>query len=178
MVGANNGNETDSKHTVYKSGMTEWCGNCHPDFMSEETTNHVHPVGVDMGSTVAAVYNAYISSDEIIGGVQATSYWGLVPFEAVNVDLDAIDTRDYTMGPDGVDQVMCLTCHRSHASAFSDAGRWDFAETFIADSRPDGSEDGATPEDVANKYYEYTFEQNQRSLCNKCHIKDEFDAGY
>ncbi len=25
-VGATNGNETDVKHTVYKSGMSEWCG--------------------------------------------------------------------------------------------------------------------------------------------------------
>ncbi len=172
------GNETDSRHTVYKSGMSEWCANCHGDFLSDNTSNHVHPVGEDMGSTVASVYNAYISSDEIVGGAQATAYWGLVPFEAVNVDLDAIDSTNYTMGPDGNDQVMCLTCHRAHASAFPDAGRWDFTETFIADSHPVGTETGATPEDVANKYYEYTFVQNQRSLCNKCHIKDAFDAAY
>ncbi|MEZ4387254.1 MAG: cytochrome c3 family protein [Candidatus Krumholzibacteriia bacterium] len=177
MVGGG-GNETNARHTVYKSGMTEWCGNCHPNFMSQETSNHVHPVGVDMGSTVADVYNAYISTDEIVGGSEATSYWGLVPFEAVNADLESVDSTNYTLGPQGTDQVMCLTCHRAHASAFSDAGRWDFAETFIADSRPDGSEDGATPEDVANKYYEYSFVQNQRSLCNKCHIKDQFDADY
>ena len=29
--------------------------------------------------------------------------------------------------------------------------------------------------DVDRKYYGYTFAPTQRSLCNKCHIKDQFD---
>ncbi len=140
------------------------------------TTNHVHPVGEDMGGVVAATYNAYISTDQIVGGNIATAYRGLVPFEAVNVDLAAINPMNYTQGPDGVDQVMCLSCHRAHASAFPDAGRWDFGATFIVDSHPMTGDGGATADDVTNKYYQYTFVENQRSLCNKCHIKDEFDG--
>ncbi len=83
------------------------------------------------------------------------------------------------MGPTSADHVMCLTCHRSHASAFPDIGRWDFTVEFIAESHPmDTTLYTATPEDIANKYYNYAagFDPDQRSLCNKCHYKDQFDG--
>jgi predicted CXXCH cytochrome family protein len=174
------GQETDLAHTVYKSGMSEWCANCHEMFHADNTTNFVHPTGEAMGSTVAAAYNAYISSDEVVGGDPATSYMGLVPFEAVNVDLDSedFDSQNYTQGPTGVDQVMCVSCHRAHASPFSDMARWDMGETFLADSHPASLDEGATQDDLDNMYYNYTFVQNQRSLCNKCHVKDFGDSEY
>ena len=169
--------ETNLAHTVYKNGMSDWCANCHDQFHSPNTTNFVHPTGVDMGSTVAAIYNAYISSDDLTGGDVGTSYMGLVPFEAVNVDFDdpQFDSTDYTQGPTGVDQVMCLSCHRAHASPFNDMARWDMSETFLIDSHPAGLDEGATQNDLDNMYYNYTFVQNQRSLCNKCHAKDYGD---
>lgn len=170
-VGATNGNETNAKHTVYKSGMSEWCANCHPNFHSDVTNNFVHPEG-DMGSTIAGAYNAYVSTDNMTGGSVATSYWGLTPFEAVNVNLASIDPMNYTQGPTSVDQVMCVTCHRAHASAFPDAGRWDFHAEFIVDSHPMATDGGVGANDATYKYYQYTFVNNQRSLCNKCHLKD------
>jgi hypothetical protein len=62
---------------------------------------------------------------------------------------------------------MCLTCHRAHASSAADAGRWDFQVTLLHE---DGAESGSyqIPDPYAST--------NQRSLCNKCHNKDEFDA--
>ena len=176
-VGANNGNETDAKHTIYKSGMGDWCANCHTNFHSDNTTNFVHPIDEALDG-LADNYNAYVSSDDLTGGSQATAYWGLVPFEAVNVDFATADPKNYTMGPAANDQVTCITCHRAHASAFEDAARWDMAETFITDSHPQLTDTGATADDVTNKYYQYTFVENQRSLCNKCHVKDLGDAGY
>ncbi len=168
--------ETDEHHTIYKSGMSEWCANCHSGMHDPSTTNFVHPTSDDLGTAVANTYNGYISSDAVTGGDPATAYWGLVPFEAVNVDLALADPENYTQGPEPQDQVMCLSCHRSHASAFADAGRWDFGATFIADSHPLITDGGATADDVANKYYLYTFVDNQRSLCNKCHAKDAGDG--
>jgi hypothetical protein len=165
------GDETNAKHTVYKAGMSEWCANCHTDFHSENTNNFVHPEG-DMGSTVASAYNAYVSTDNPTGGSSNSAYWGLVPFEAVNVDLSTVSTTNYTQGPTGVDQVMCVSCHRAHATAFPDIGRWDFAETFIGDSHPQGTDGGVGPNDASYKYYQYTFVNNQRALCKKCHVKD------
>jgi len=173
--------ETDIQHTVYKNGMSDWCANCHGEFHSEETGNSVHPTRA-MGSTIVASYNAYQNSDQVTGGSQPTSYMGLVPFEAVNIDLDAVDPENHTEGPlASADKVMCLTCHRSHASAFGDAARWDMGETFIADSHPNADDITPLQSDIDNKYYNYTFVQNQRSLCNKCHVKDfgdrEFQSG-
>ncbi|MEZ4652413.1 MAG: hypothetical protein R3E12_02110 [Candidatus Eisenbacteria bacterium] len=46
------------------------------------------------------------------------------------------------------------------------AGRWDFNVTGLAE---DGHESGSYT--IPNPYDEF-----QRSLCNKCHKKDEFDA--
>jgi predicted CXXCH cytochrome family protein len=172
------GEETNAMHTVYKNGMSDWCANCHTDFHSDNTTNFVHPTGEELGSTVAANYNAYVSSDQITGGSAATAYLGLVPFEDVDVDLETVDTENYTAGPTGVDQVMCLSCHRAHASPFGDAARWDMAETFLVDSHPNTGDIDFVQSDVDNAYYNYTFVTNQRSLCNKCHVKDAGDAPY
>lgn len=169
------GNETDAQHTVYKSGMAQWCANCHVNFHSDETNNFVHPEG-DMGSAIAGNYNAYINTDDQTGGDQATAYRGLIPFEAVNVDLETVDATNYTLGPTSVDQVSCVTCHRAHASAFDDIGRWDFDTLFMVDSHPQATDGGVGPNDATNKYYQYTFVNNQRSLCNKCHVKDFEDA--
>ena len=130
-----------------------------------------------MGSTIAGNYNAYISSDDLVGGNASTSYMGLVPFEAVNVDLTTADPSNYTQGPTSQDQVMCLTCHRAHASAFGDAARWDMGETFLIESHPNDGDIDFIQSDVDNKYYNYTFVTNQRSLCNKCHGKDYGDQG-
>ncbi len=172
------GIENDLQHTVYKSGMSDWCANCHDAFHSGNTTNIVHETGVGLGQDIADIYNAYISSDNLIDGVQASSYRGLVPFEVVNVDFTdpLFDSENYTEGPEAGDQVMCLTCHRAHASPFSDMARWDMGETFLADSHPAEEAEGATLDDLNNMYYDYTFPVNQRSLCNKCHAKDFGDA--
>lgn len=170
--------ETNLAHTVYKSGMGEWCANCHETFHSDNTTNFVHPVSEDLNG-LADNYNAYVSSDDQTGGSQLTAYWGLVPFEDIDVDLETVDTENYTAGPAANDQVMCVTCHRAHATAFPDIGRWDFGATFIVhDSHPQLTDGGATQDDIDNMYYDYTFVSNQRSLCNKCHVKDAGDGPY
>jgi hypothetical protein len=170
------GEETNSAHTIYKSGMSAWCANCHENFHSEATTDFVHPQEHLNGLSNA--YNAYVSTDDQTSGGVATSYWGLVPVEFVNVDLTSADSANWTQGPSANDEVMCLTCHRAHASAFTDAGRWDFNVTFIADSHPLITDGGATQADIDNMYYDYTFVTNQRSLCNKCHTKDLGDEPF
>ncbi len=85
----------------------------------------------------------------------------MVPFEDLDVTLHS------TEGPSADSQIMCLTCHRAHASSAPNAGRWDFLVTFLAD---DGIASGSYA--LANPYGNL----NQRSLCNKCHIKDLYDG--
>jgi len=178
--------ETDSRHTDYGSGMSEWCATCHKTFLSANNSTMKHPAGNDeeLGG-LADNYNYYKATGEVNAGGQATAYLALVPFERGEGATLASDT---TMGPNSAANVQCLSCHRAHASAFKNIGRWDFTVEFLADSHPNGNgppvdpatdppePDGSTAEDKLNSYYGRViatdFNPYQRSLCNKCHLKD------
>ncbi len=155
------GAESSSNHTAYKGGMSAWCANCHGDFHNEADGRLVHPSGSAIGGAVAEAYNLYNGSEDPNGGTQATAYLAEVPFQ------DPSMTSDSTAGPSAASQVMCLTCHRAHASSAQDAGRWDFNITFLHE---DGEESGSYQ--IPDPYNSL----NQRSLCNKCHVKDGDDA--
>ena len=163
------GVESNSNHTAYQGGMSAWCGNCHGDFHNNAAAL-IHPSGVPLGSDIASAYNAYNGTTDCVNnpaasglpcgtGTQPTAYLAQVPFE------DPANTTTSTAGPSSGSVVMCLTCHRAHATSSPDAGRWDFNVTLLDE---DGVESGAFA--LPNPY-----DANQRSLCNKCHSKDEFD---
>jgi len=153
------GAESNSNHTAYHSGMSGWCGNCHGDFHNVGTTLK-HPTDEGLGGTISTNYNLYNGTEDQTGGAQATAYLAAVPFE------DGAMTTTSTAGPSATSTVMCLTCHRAHASSAPNAGRWDFSVTLLEE---DGLESGsyAIPDPYSSP--------NQRSLCNKCHVKDVND---
>ena len=153
------GTESSSNHTAYKGGMSAWCGNCHGDF-HDNNTDLIHPTGSTLGGSIATTYNLYNGTDDITGGVAATAYLAEVPFE------DAANTTSSTAGPTAGSFVSCVSCHRAHGSSAPDAGRWDFSVTLLHE---DGDESGSY--EIPDPYGSI----NQRSLCNKCHKKDEFD---
>ena len=167
-------NSYDGATTRYASGMSDWCANCHTDYLSSPTK---HPVNEPLNG-LTSNYNSYVATGDFTG-TQATSYDELVPFEnltaATGADLDLTSTAGPATA--GAGQVMCLTCHRAHASAHNNAGRWDFEVELIAESHALASLDvpaTAAPyyrngvvADVATEYGHY-----QRSLCNKCHVQD------
>ena len=158
-IGASTSNpESNTNHTGYHSGMSAWCANCHGDYHNN-STQMVHPSGVALGADIAQAYNLYAGTDNPTGGSQATAYIAVVPFE------DPANTTTSTTGPSSTSKVSCVTCHRAHASTGPNIGRWDFALTFLAD---DGIESGSFA--LPNPYT-----VNQRSLCNKCHVKDAGD---
>jgi hypothetical protein len=156
------GNETPTSHTAYQSGVSAWCGNCHGNF-HDNSTQLIHPSGQTLGGTIATNYGLYNGTAQWGTGNPATSYIAMVPFE------DPANTTTSTAGPSAGSVVMCLTCHRAHASSAMDAGRWDFNVTFLSE---DGDESGSyrIPDPYADP-------GNQRSLCNKCHVQDRFDLG-
>jgi len=167
--------ESDTKHVDYGSGMSEWCGNCHADFLNDR---YKHPAGNNekLSQNIIDNYNSYIRTGNM-QGTRSDAYLALVPFERGITDVDLLDPWS-TAGPEpsGNANVMCLTCHRAHASAFSNIGRWDFSATFLYDSHPQYGDDGATGDDVFNSYYGRDivadFGEYQRQLCNKCHVQD------
>jgi hypothetical protein len=151
--------EGNANHTAYQGGMSAWCGNCHGDFHNNNT-KLIHPSGSTLGGGIAQAYNLYNGTSDQTGGVQATAYLAAVPFE------DAANTTTSTAGPTASSQISCITCHRAHATSAPDATRWDMNVTFLHE---DGVESGSYA--IPDPYNDL----NQRSLCNKCHNKDEGD---
>jgi hypothetical protein len=166
--------ETDVSHPAYGANMGEWCAGCHGDYIND---NHKHPSGNgEFLNGQASNYNSYVATGDFTG-VQATSFDALVQYERQETD-NALLLADVTStaGPDSSDNVMCLTCHRAHASAFNNITRWDMEHELLAESWPTAQnlvDMGAVPNadyygrDIATEYGEF-----QRSLCNKCHAKD------
>jgi cytochrome c553 len=166
--------ETDASHVAYGQGTSEWCASCHAAYTGDPTK---HPSGnLEVLNGQASNYNSYVATGDFTG-VQATAYTALVPFELQETDtatlLAAVTS---TAGPDSSDNVMCLTCHRAHASAFNNITRWDMEHELLADGWPTAANlvaMGALPNsdyygrDIATDFGDY-----QRSLCNKCHVQD------
>ncbi len=153
------GVESNASHTAYKGGMSAWCGNCHGDFHNNNT-KLIHPSGQTIGGAIATAYGLYNGTAHYATGNPATSYLSQVPFE------DPTMTPTSTEGPTASSQVSCITCHRAHATSSLNATRWDYTQTLLG---TDGVESGSYA--LPNPYND----PNQRSLCNKCHVKDEGD---
>ena len=149
--------ESLTLHTAYQSGMSAWCGNCHD-------TYHDHHVGEDpfehpsdhtLGGRIVSIYNAYDGASNPRSGVRELAYLPAVPFQSADASVTS------TAGPTrGGDQVMCLTCHRAHASSAPAAGRWDFNVERLDQ---DGQVSGSYP--IPNPYADAA----QGQLCAKCH---------
>jgi predicted CXXCH cytochrome family protein len=168
---------------AYGQGMSEWCANCHGSIHnSDYPTNLRHPAGndADLTTAIADNYNAYVNTGDKTG-TSSDSYLALVPFETGQAydaipALDAVQTS--TVGPAATDNVMCLSCHRAHATAFESMLRWDYqASPFMVLASGDYHlpDIGLTQEQVVAGYYNKPaadFGAYQRSLCNKCHDKD------
>lgn len=172
--------ETDTNHTDYGSGMSEWCANCHVGFTADGSSSHRHPSSNDAHlNGFSAVYNSYITSGNLTRVDPAVAFDRLVPFERgvidTNNDGEADDFTNLfaanTNGTDTNSNVMCLTCHRAHATAWPDSLKWDPDEELIAHSAaladPLFAAQAYYGDDVAVRYSDY-----QRSLCNKCHAQD------
>ncbi len=89
-----------------------------------------------------------------------------------------------TRGPNGDAQVMCLSCHRAHASGWDGMTRWNMTSEFIvANGKFPGDDDfasapfaqGRTAQEIRKTFCDRPasrFAGYQRSLCNKCHVRD------
>lgn len=180
----NRSEATAQTHVAYGSGMSDWCGNCHMG-MNDSTgaangnSGHPHPVNKAIGATMAGIYNAYVGSGNLTG---ANGYSSLVPVE--------MDTTDYTvikpaasssnggsyLAATATAKVMCLSCHRAHASGFASMTRFNVAgSTTDANSNYVLASGMTTTLQAAAAYYQNssaTFGANTKQLCNKCHNKD------
>lgn len=146
--------ETATTHTAYLAGVSAWCANCHGDYHAPGSgSSFIHPVDEPLGP-LAYAYGAYDGTRHPHGGAAATSYLPQVPFE------DPANAADGARGPNAGSRLMCLSCHRAHASSAPAAGRWDFNLTRLDD---DGRISGSYP--LPNPFPG----PEQGPLCAKCH---------
>ena len=182
---------------AYGSGMSEWCGNCHGLILNNAadiTSKHTHVAGANAkldtqivgdSATIASYYQGYVNSGETTGGAATAAYLALVPYEmgtdtSTSDLLAAVGSQDASSALGG--NVMCLSCHRAHATGFDSMTRFDMQSQFTTDS--DGTSyaylasDGNSHADTTayltaayNGLPASTFGPSQRTLCNKCHAK-------
>jgi len=187
----------------YGSGMSEWCSNCHGkmhdgSYVSGATSQaegfNVHPAGngAKLTAAIAGNYQTYVATGNM-NGTAATSYNELVPFETGSTDYSAMKLLAASaaggaaipaagqVGPDTTSNVMCLSCHRAHASGFSSMLRYADTEFVTTDAAGNGtgatvySTTATTANDTQTAYYNRpatVFPAYQRMICNKCHAKD------
>lgn len=152
--------EMNDNHVAYRSGMSEWCANCHGEYHNTSYPAVLkHPSGSPIGAAIAANYNRYQGTGHFTGD-GSDAYLPMVPVE------DPMIGTGYRGPVSGTSKVMCLSCHRAHASPVPNAGRWDFNITSWAEA---GVRSGAYK--LPNPY-QHTSGDRQRSLCNKCHALD------
>jgi len=189
---------------AYGQGMSEWCQNCHTtihptqaDLQAASTTAFKHPSGASAKLATkgeSSIYSQYVRTG-VLTGSQATSYTSLVPYEEgiadrATLSLHAASDGFYTAGPspNGPEQVMCLSCHRAHASGWDHAMRWNMpanSTIVFGGSWPgvDAVGDAALPANAQGRYRADTraamydrdpsiYSPYQKVLCNKCHAQD------
>jgi predicted CXXCH cytochrome family protein len=175
---------------AYGSGMGDFCGTCHPDMHSTAGILR-HPTEQVMSGAIQGNYNSYVKSGDMTG-TQATSFLSLVPWEeglaysAANVATlksHAVINDTQLGGPTGAATVMCLSCHRAHASGFPESQKAQIESPFIiqdgiypgSDNAQSSIARGHSSQETAAAYYNRNvtkFSGYQLSLCNKCHAKD------
>lgn len=164
-----------------------WCATCHPQMHS--SGNYVHPVDQSLGSAVMTNYNAYVKTGDLTGSA-ATAFTSLVPFAENTGDIPTLQSHakndnTFLNGPGSSDKVMCLSCHRAHASGWPEALRWNMEGEFMVynslypgtDTTPSVPQfaRGRLGAETQAAYYDRPvtqFASYQRVLCNKCHAKD------
>jgi hypothetical protein len=192
-------------HVAYGSGMSEWCANCHPGMHNDTTwtgnapAGSVHPAGngAKLGATIAANYNTYVSSGIMTNTDNTKAYSTLAPFESGNgqtlndyttMKALAINTDTKDQSAQATSNVMCLSCHRAHASAWESMVRYNLGNEFmtIADTATNAAvyadtnsnaavSQGYSTTQAQTAYYgrpATVFGPYARNYCNKCHAKD------
>ncbi len=190
----NRSERTADVRVAYGAGMSEWCRNCH-GFMHDGSTPGAfsHPAGNDArlnAGNALQVYNTYVRSG-VLTGMQSTSYTSLVPYEEGTVDRStlashAVSDGSVRSGPStGRETVMCLSCHRAHATAWEHALRWNNppAGYIVVEGSwpgidapgrarlPEFAQGRTRAETEAAMYGRdaTSFGEYQKVLCNKCH---------
>jgi hypothetical protein len=108
--------ESTSNHNVYKGGFSNWCSSCHPNFHGADESDPDTGNGSDLirhptHTAIGDMNTKYGSYSYLYPLIKVGGNWTKTSQGSGNVAT--------------TDEVMCLTCHKAHASANPDALRWD-----------------------------------------------------
>jgi len=122
------------------NGTTAFCTGCHGNFHTQQENNQWvrHP-------SDAVIPNEREYAD---AGGPGNPYDPLSPVAKPTIDT----TPDTTVAPDA-DMVMCLSCHRPHATPYPDLLRWDYDNMVAAGTASDDNYTGC--------FYCHTLKDNQ-----------------
>ncbi len=191
-------NNVGQTFVAYGAGMSEWCANCHTNFVQSGYTSGMaglrHPAGnaSDLPPSIASNYNAYVTSGIVTNVTPANAYSTINPFEVGTNDFSVLKARANLATTDrsatATNNVACVSCHRVHAGGFESMLRFYYLNEFmtIGDSAGNASYEtntlsngnrsgGLTPAQITQAYYGRTaqvFGPWARMRCNKCHGKD------
>jgi hypothetical protein len=171
--------ESDLNKNVYRGGFSSFCSTCHGNFHGgageTRTTDNGktrangewlrHPTSVKMneaGSSYGiSTYTKQVSNTQTTAPNPVGYDW---KYPLVQPDADftvssAVAAAGNSLTAIGDDRIMCLTCHRAHASQFENMTRWDTnAHSFIADGATDFAGETSNGDNIAYG-------------CGKCHQK-------
>jgi hypothetical protein len=173
-------------------GVGQWCAQCHAKMHMNVTNGaiNVHPNDQALGANVSGIYNNYVKTGNMGGGA-GSGYTSLIPVAYDNINTNSALLGHFTTGAQVTsnDRVMCLSCHRAHASGFDYMLRFPIVEVMTIDDGTGAATywkggtnaatvslvSGLTVAEMQAALYDRpasNFAVEQRALCNKCHGKD------
>lgn len=167
--------ESDTNKNVYRGGFSAFCSACHGNFHggSDETSAHDngrnringawvrHPSNLRLAASSEYGIAAYTA---VVGNTQGTNpnppgYDWKYPLVKADYDFSvkSAEASGQFRNVSGDDRIMCLTCHKAHATQFRNMTRWDTsAHAFIRNGETDFSGEASSGDNPAYG-------------CGKCH---------
>ncbi len=108
------------------SNISQWCGTCHDSFYGDSNTGTASPYTRHATGNPTTAHN--------LSAVDYTNYSGVTeasrfPAEdsATSATANSSNTTNKAAGNESADGVLCLSCHKAHATANTDSLRWSYA---------------------------------------------------
>jgi hypothetical protein len=122
-----NGYEGDMTHSRIDT-ISYFCGECHAKFHPHQNLGGKFEVG-QVYSTVWIRHPSDIAFFTIHGGFAGSEYQGYVQYSLeAPVAFENPTGRETEVDENSI--VMCLSCHRAHASPYRSILRWDYENMF------------------------------------------------
>ncbi|MBI5576057.1 MAG: hypothetical protein HY896_06795 [Deltaproteobacteria bacterium] len=172
--------ESDTNKNVYRGGFSSFCAVCHGDFHGGNGENRNadndktrsgdawirHPTNVTMDRSTGSkygidTYNAAVTNSQGNNPNPVGYDW---KYPLVKGDADFSVRANVASASDpatlaATDRIMCLTCHKAHASNYENMTRWDTnSHSFL----PAGQQDFTGAVSIGD---------NPAFGCGKCHQK-------